>query len=196
MRGEGGDRLAPSLPATHNGACLICLPITHRWKCWMLLHYLSLLYFYQHIFPFCCLYLCTDVCCKARVHLHTGRQAPASPSQPTPKHRVPGDGDTGGGVAMRKPSMPNGGRRGVIWSSILIFQACRFYAVQWRGLALPCGVPVCDAAADLGWAITASRQAEGNKAGKESAPLLCSPLSAVICSASKGSLLLHLFGVC
>lgn len=91
--------------------------------------------------------------------------------------------------------MPNGDRRGVIWSSILIFQACRFYAVRRRGLALPCGAPVCDAA-DSGWAITASRQAEGDKEGKESAPLLCSPLRAVICSASKGSLLLHLFGVC
>ena len=42
---------------------------------------------------------------------------------------------------------------------------------------------------------TASNQAEGDREGEESIPLICSSLSTVTCSASKGSLPVHLFGV-
>lgn len=42
------------------------------------------------------------------------------------------------------------------------------------------------------WGETAPNQAEGDREGKESIPLICSPLSTIICSAARGSLPVHL----
>lgn len=82
----------------------------------MLLHYLSLVYFYQHIFPFCCLYLCTDV-----VSQRTCPPARRPPGPRQPSHSPPqsaGYQELGtlvvawgpGWMATRKPPTPNGGR--------------------------------------------------------------------------------------
>lgn len=43
---------------------------------------------------------------------------------------------------------------------------------------------------------TLFNQVEGDREGKESIPLICSPLSTVICYVFKGSLPVHLLGVC
>lgn len=59
------------------------MPLIHHGKYRLLLHYFGPLYFYQLIFPFCCLYLCIDAYCKA----HLCPPAPNSPGTAHPKAR-------------------------------------------------------------------------------------------------------------
>lgn len=141
--------------------------------------------------------------CRIAMHVPTCTPATgpqAALAQPALKRRVPGAGDTGGGMepwldGHEEAAHTKWWQRGVISNRTPLFQACRFCAARGRGLVFLCGVPVSDAA-DLGWDTTPSNQAEGDRQSKESILLICSLLSAVICSVFKGSLPVHLFGLC
>lgn len=176
---------------------MICLPITHRWKCWMVLRYLSLVYFYQHIFPFCCLYLCTDVYRRTRAHLRARHRAPGSP----------------GTVAQGTRSWRHRCRRGapVGWPGEgcphqMGAEGCHIEQdTPFPGLQVLCCPRERSCFPVWGISVRCCRsgrtqlcpvQAEGDGEDKESIPLICSPLSTVMCAVFKGSLPVHLFGVC